>query len=252
MTLRPLALAIASLPLVIATAHAQAPGEVAPESAAPPAPVASNPCSRGAAIDPMAHRWAIALGIGAFSVAPEGAPEGSEAEFKTTEIALRYRATRRFEIELALSGGRQVIDDDIEGDLAHGTFMLGARYRFMPERKWNWWVSGGLGGTVIAHHTSDEDAREAAQRPAASLGIGIERRFRRLAIQAELKSFAIGPRADQTDDAPNVMPPRPEPTDPNGGTMEPPKEPYPVPPSYSGEPEELRGASFSINLSYYF
>lgn len=248
--LRPLALAIASLPLVVATARAQAPGEVAPESAAPPAPVATNPCSTSAAIDPMARRWAISLGIGAFTVAPEDAPEGSEAEFKTTQIALRYRATRRLEIELALSGGRQVIDDDIEGDLAHGTFMLGARYRFMPERKWNWWVSGGLGGTVIAHHTSDEDERAAAQRPAASLGIGIERRFRRLAIQAELKSFAIGPRADQTDDdAPVAMPPKPEPTDPGGGM-----EPYPLPPepTSSGEPEELRGASFSINLSYYF
>lgn len=252
MTLRPLALAIASLPLVVATARAQAPGEVAPQAAPPPAPppVAADPCSASTGIDPMARRWAISLGIGAFTVAPEGAPEGSEAEFDTTQIALRYRASRRLEIELALSGGRQVIDDDIEGDLAHGTFMLGARYRFMPERKWNWWVSGGLGGTVIAHHTADEDERAAAQRPAASLGIGIERRFRRLAIQAELKSFAIGPRADQTGDAPVAMP-QPEPTYPDGGTMEPPREPTPVTPSYS-EPEELRGAAFSINLSYYF
>jgi hypothetical protein len=251
MTLRPWVFAIAPL-LAAATAHAQAPGDYyAGPSAAPvaPAPVVVNPCATPSfGIDPLAQRWAISLGFSTLTVAPEDAPDAS-ADFSNTQVALRYRLSRRLELEAELSGGRQVLDDDEEGPLANGTFMIGARYRFMPERKWNWWLSGALGGTVIAHHQSDELEREAATRPVASLGVGIERRFRRLAIQAELKSLAIGPRKDQSErgDVPVAQPPMP--TDPDGSPMD---TPLPLPPAYESQPENLQGAAFSVNVSYYF
>lgn len=257
MSLRPLVLATAPVVFVLATsshAAAQAPGEVAPSYAQPPPPqpVASDPHRASSYVEPLAHRWAIAVGLGAFSVAAEHAPEGNEVDFNNTEVALRYRATRRLELELVLTGGRQVLDNDQPGELANGGALVGARYRFMPERKWNWWISGALGGMVIEHHRSSEEARDAAQRPVAALGVGLERRFRRFAIQAELKSLSLGARKDHADfeDTPTA-PPMPAPDEPSPSDPMSPSPVEPLPPT-DGEPEALHGASFTLNLSYYF
>ncbi len=84
-----------------------------------------------------------------------------------------------------MSGGREVLKDDTDGDLATGTVMLALRYRFMPERRWNWFLTGGFGGTVVESHTANPAQRDAAQRPLGMLGIGLERRFQRFALQAE-------------------------------------------------------------------
>lgn len=253
MTLRSWALSLAPL-LAASTAHAQAPGEYtqAPgevEPAPPPPPPAAQPapaysCGWAAPVPVMAHRWAIGLAFGGMGVAPEGAAEGSETRFRVGEISVRYRATRRLELQLAMSGGREVIEDDREGDLATGTVMLALRYRFMPERRWNWYVAGGLGGTVVAPHESSEAQRDAARRPLGMLGVGLERRFRRLALSAELRAVGLGPREDSNGDTPVV----------DGGPA--PTMPAPRPPAIAAPSaayaDQLNGGMFTIGASYYF
>ena len=130
------------------------PSSYAPAPAPAPAPASANPCGGYAASPVMARRWAIGLSLGRMGVAPEGAVEGSETRFNITELAVRYRATRRLELELALSGGRETLKDDTEGDLATGSVTLALRYRFRPERRWNWYLMAGLGGSVVAPHES--------------------------------------------------------------------------------------------------
>jgi hypothetical protein len=176
-------------------------------------------------------------------VAPEGAAEGTEAEFRITELAVRYRATRRLELEVAMSGGRQVLADDVEGDLATGSVTLALRYRFRPEQRWNWFVVGGFGGTIVASHKSTELERDDATRPLGLLGIGIERRFRRFALQAELRAVGLGPRADATGDAPVA--------DGGGGG---PSRPLPRLPASAATvyADELSGGAATIGASYYF
>src|SRR5688500_9939389 len=134
-----LGLVVAPL-LVSATAYAQAPGEVDPTT--PPAyeeptPVASNPCGGGR--DVMRNRIGIGINIGGFSAAnPEAAEGEPTTDFSTAELAIRYRMSPRFELELLLSGGRQVLEDGNDGDLAMGGGTLGLRYRMRPNRAWDW------------------------------------------------------------------------------------------------------------------
>jgi hypothetical protein len=239
--------------LAASPAYAQAPGDVAPESyyAQPPAPPPPPPQAAPAApygyesaqVRVMAHRWAIGVSIGGMAVAPEDAPEGSEAQFRVGEISLRYRASRRIELQLALSGGRQMLEDDTEGDLATGTVMLALRYRFMPEHRWNWYVMGGIGGSVVAPHQSTSAERDAARRPIGALGVGLERRFQQFALSAEVRAVGLGEREDAMSGGPIV----------NDGGAAPPK-PLPRLPASTAAvyAEQLSGGMLTIGASYYF
>lgn len=245
MSARLLVLALAPL-FAAATAHAQAPGEVAPE-AMPPAPVAADPCGGGCSqhVPVMANRWAVGLNLGGLSVAPKDATTNDQnTDFHTSELAIRFRVTPHFELELLLNGGRQVLKDNTEGELAMGGGTLGARYRFRAERAWNWWLMGGLGATVIARQDSTKEERDAATRPHMAFGIGLERRFRRFALQAEMRGLAIGPRKDASD--PNIAPPMPVKTPPDGSM------PLPPPNPTASPQDELSGGTFTIGASFYF
>jgi Outer membrane protein beta-barrel domain len=201
-----LGLAAVPLLLVSSSAFAQAPGEIEPSYAQPPptyapAPpaVVVSPCN--CEVDPMRHRFAVGINVGGYSVSPAdtGDREVETTDFRAAELSLRYRFTPHFELELLLSGGRQVLEDDSDGALAMGGATLAARYRFRPTRAWNWWLMGGLGGTVIENHESTQDERDNATRGHVAFGIGLERRFRQFAIHAELRGIALGERKDQQD-----------------------------------------------------
>lgn len=166
---------------------------------APPTPPSStpvivdNPCGGGVHV--MQRRFAVGVNFGGMSVtADDGA---STTDFRTAELSIRYRATRHLELELLLSGGRQALEDGTDGELAMGGGTLAARYRFRPHRRWNWWLMAGLGGTVIERHQSTEQQRSGAQRGHFAYGIGLEHRWNRLGIHAELRGMAMGPREDE-------------------------------------------------------
>lgn len=218
------------IPLLSAsTALAQAPGEVSPDpEPVPPSAtptISSNPCSAG--IDVMRRRWAVGLNLGAMSLTVDGDESATETQFSTGELSIRYRATPRFELELLLSGGRQVLEDGEEGDLAMGGGTLAVRYRFRAEQRWNWWLMGGLGMTVIERAESTEEQRDAAGRAHVAFGIGLERRFHRFAIHAELRGVAMGAR----EDAMEVLPQR---------TLDP------------RTAENLSAGQFNVGASFYF
>src|ERR1044071_9204555 len=138
-----------SLPLLLGatTTHAQAPGEVAvqPVVMVPESACVACGCSRAETV--MARRWAVGLSLGSMTLAPDGQPDDKTA-FALGELALRFRATRHLELELAVGGGRERTDDDQDGELAVSTAMLAARWRFLPEHAWNFYVMAGLGGAA--------------------------------------------------------------------------------------------------------
>lgn len=268
-------LVLSLAPLFVASlasvAHAQAAGELAPEDAvagppeapaeaevevqaqvqiAPsaPAPVAvqiltpaSTPvqvaCASARPRDPvMANRWAVGLSLGSMALAPESSPD-DQTSFAIAELALRFRATRHLELELTAGGGRERTADDEDGDLAVGTVALAARYRFRPEAAWNWFVMGGIGAASVARHDATDEQRNDATQPVGMLGIGLERRFRHFAIQAEARAVGMGKREDDRmdDDAIRPLAVR--------GPVETP----------SRSTDEARsGGSFSVGLNYYF
>lgn len=226
----PRLLSLTTLSLLAATtaAFAEAPGETAPV-----APVAEQPSATRVA--PMAHRFSVSLGLGGMNVAPDGNPD-AKTDFGIGQLALRYRMTRHLELELAFAGGRQTVDGE-EGELAVGTASIGLRYRFAPERRWNWFVAAGVGAASIAAHDASDEELDQASRPAAHLGIGVERRFRRFAVEAQLRFIGMGPTfAESMRDTP-VMATTP--------AAEPPTATTPT-------PGGLGGGLFTIGGSYYF
>ncbi|MGN6108480.1 MAG: hypothetical protein ACTHU0_25470 [Kofleriaceae bacterium] len=141
MTARPLTLALALAPLLAAaTAHAQAPGQVAPidsdapygagSTYAPYAPYAPEDPVVAPVAPPVAPQFQHRLGIGAslgFLQVDAAQYGGGVTEFDIGELAIRYRASRRIELELSMSGGREQLPDGGAGQLATGSVALAAR-----------------------------------------------------------------------------------------------------------------------------
>lgn len=253
MTARSLTLSLALAPLLAAaTAHAQAPGQVAPidpdapygtgSTYAPYAPYApEDPVV--APVAPVAPQFQHRLGIGAsFGFLQVDAAQfgGGVTEFDIGELAIRYRASRRIELELSMSGGREQLPDGGNGQLATGSVALAARYRFRPEQPWGWWLMGGLGGSVVERSDSTSDERDAATRALGMAGIGVERRFTHFALQAELRAVAMGSRKDARQvkaDPPFAPAGAPVPLYAPGNV------------TYA---EELAGTMLTFGASYYF
>jgi len=228
-------LAIAAVILASATAYAQAPGET--PMAPPPAPEAS-PCGYAAPIPVMANRWAVGLSIGSLSVAPKDTPD-QKTEFGIGELSIRFRATVHLELELALAGGQQKLQDGTDGTLQVNTGLLGLRYRFAAQRKWNWWLGAGIGGISVTPTGATDQDRKAAQRPMGALSIGLERRWSQFALHAELRGFGVGQRQQDAAPPPQTMPVAVS----SGTTMQP-----PPPPSSP----DLSGGMLTLGASYYF
>jgi hypothetical protein len=140
----------------------------------------------------MRHRISIGFQVGGLSATASDSEVTSD--FDVGELALRFRMTPHLELELLLGGGRQVLESGDEGDLAMATGTLGLRYRFRPGHRWDWWLSAGLGATVIERHDASEELRDSAQRPHFSVGLGLERRWNRFALQLEGRMLALGQR----------------------------------------------------------
>jgi hypothetical protein len=213
-------------------AHAQAPGDVpvsAPGMAPPPPP---GFVSAGAApVDVMANRWAVGVSVGSLTLAPQNYPD-DKTRFGIGELSIRFRATPHLELEGAFGGGREELQNGMQGDLELRTGALAARYRFSPAEHWNWWLMGGIGAVSIAQHGATDQAFQDVQRPMAALGLGLERRWQQFALHVELRGLGVGPHDNAGQPKPQapVMP----------GVLGPTSDPH------------LSGGMLTLGASYYF
>ncbi|CAN5919070.1 hypothetical protein BH11MYX2_BH11MYX2_35400 [soil metagenome] len=170
-----------------ATSYAQAPGEYGPSSYAP-SPPPPPPA-------PRYSRFSIGLNLAGTELKSDAS--GDTVGFSGVSFALRYRATQHLELEAEFGGGRESsrngVDEDMgSSELAMGFGTLAARYRFTPWDHWNWWLLGGVGATTIAPHDASDQQISDSYRAHFAYGIGMEYRFVRFAIQAELRGYALG------------------------------------------------------------
>jgi hypothetical protein len=171
------------------------------------------------------------------SLAPDARPDDKTA-FAVGELALRFRATRHLELELAVGGGRERTEDNQDGELEVSQAVLAARWRFRPEHAWNWFVMAGLGGASVTRHDASDQERSDASQPLVTFGIGLERRFRHFAVQAEARVVGMGNK-DRGD----------EPMAQSAETTGPVEMAIVAPAAVD---EKRGGGSLSIGLSYYF
>lgn len=140
-------------------------------------------------------RWSFGFAVGTASFAPEGDPD-AKADFDMGQLALRYRGWRHLELELAMGGGSMDIPEDmrdVTGEYEISQVTLAAKYRFNVQNHWNWWLMAGVGSTTIAPKGAGEEQRSENERPHGLVGIGLEYRWTKFALQAEAKAIKLGP-----------------------------------------------------------
>lgn len=255
--MRPLVLAFASTVALSGSAFAEAPGEVDADPA-PMGPSMVRPTVETAAPCAMGQRWSLGFVLGQASLAPKHSPD-AKSDFAIGGLALRYRATRHLELELALTGGKEQLPDGSAGDRQLDAGTLGLRYRFAPGAAWNWSVMGALGSTSIASAGATQQERDAVAQKTGQLGIGVERRFERFAVQAELRwitmeqdhRHAKGSTTTQPPPSGGYMP-TPDPTGTTPPSNMPPTMQPPPMGSVDPGPGKLEGGQVTLGLSYYF
>lgn len=236
--MRPTHLAFAAALSVVAfhaaPALAQAPGNC---DCAVPVVVAPQP-SQGW----QGQRFGVGLRFSSISLSPENDPD-SETEFAGGGLQLRYRINARWELEGAIDGGREQLEDGSEGSVHLSMMTVSALFHLRPYRRWDIYALAGIGGA--AAHQEGMDPDDAPQFGHVALGIGVERRFRRFGIAAELRMIGMSPSEDDTATA---QPPTPD-TRPDGSTgmaVPPLDEPAVI------EDDGIGGGQFSLVANYYF
>lgn len=203
-------------------------------------------CGSDERVAVMAHRFSIGLSVGHLALAPKDAPD-ARSRFGIGELSLRYRVGLHLELEAAMGGGREQLSDGSKGDRELGEVVFAARYRFAPAQRWNWWLMGGLGGITVAAHDATDQARKDASRGQVQLGIGVERRFERFALQAELR--AIGVARDASKDGADAMAGT---VNAATGPAPSPMTTTPPPPTSTSTLGGQSGGQLTIGASYYF
>ena len=242
-------LALALLTAGSTAAFAQAPGDydgdgsMAPGQPppyqpqyAPPPPPPQMIIAVPEGINPMRDRWSVGLSIGSFGVAQNNGDgtSGDTTKFDVGELSLRFRVIPHLELELAIGGGNQRLDDGTKGDMQTQTVALAARWRFAIHSHWNWWLMSGLGASSITSQNASSDEMSAAERPMVEAGIGLEHRWDHFAIQAELKGMALGPSKNDNQAQPVL--------NADGSVVS----------SSSSDGTSYSGGQFTVGASYYF
>jgi len=190
----PRAAALSTFTLVSLTAHtalAQAPGTYAPPAPMPAVYAEADP----------PRRVGIGLrstGIGVASAADED----HQIKLQGGGRHLRYQFAEHWRAELMVEGA--------EGEPEHGRYTrasslatLGVHYLFTPYSSWNWYALLALGGTAT-EITYANDTTEQFAETHAHLGLGLEYRWDRLSLGAELRAVGLA-RDDEEGDAPRYV-----------------------------------------------
>ena len=229
-TLRLASLAVLGTAGLAGTAAAQVgpPGACACE--VPPAPAAPVVVAE----DPL-PRWGVGLRASSMALAPESTPD-AETQYGGGGFQVRYRVRPRWGVELAMDHFREQLENGEEGTRQLSSVTLSASYHFRPYARWDWYVLAGFGGTADGDPDISDEQREASKMGHAVLGVGVERRFRHLALGAELRAIGMSPPDDFGEEG-EVAPMR--------GTSAPVA-------TQEISMEELSGGQLSIAATYYF
>jgi hypothetical protein len=176
----------AALGLLIAfagIARAQAPGQTVSSPSTPTTPATTSDDAV------MARRWAVEVALGAASLKPKGANDGTGFGMLGLAARLRLRPTMELALGIAAAGATR---DDVQ--LGAGALYVEFRYRFMADQAWNVFALGGLGVASVAAKSSSDDERKG--RGMLRLGGGVERRFGAFAMDASLRLVAIAEHED--------------------------------------------------------
>ena len=226
-----------ALPLAFSFAAAgAAPAFAQPAADGPPGYCDCPAPAMVAAAAPELPHWAIALHLGSATISPTDTPD-QKSEWGGGGLELRYRLAPRWELGLAVDGGREQLADGSQGDRTLERTTLSARFHPRPYATWDFYGIAGVGSAAIG--TVDQPPPPDAHRGLGTLGLGVERRFGHIGIAAELSMLGIGaPKAQETPVAMPVAASAP------GATT--------APPAMTTADNGYGGGSFTLAASYAF
>jgi len=156
------------------------------------------------------QRWALGVHLGGVGLEPTN-EDGDELTEGTSDkiemgavgLQLRFKLHRRWELELA---GTHMAGElgDTGAERHSGSLTLGVMFHINPDANWIWSALFGFGGThdqIMVEKNGEHQTTAEFSEGHARLGIGLERRFDRFGIAAQL--YGIGfTRDDDKFDGP--------------------------------------------------
>lgn len=173
---------LATLAALAAHAAAQgAPGACDTCATPPPSPLAPP-----AEVD-LTDRLGVGLHLVGLALADGARPAADPTQLGGGGLQVRYRASRRWELQLDAATVRAQDDQGAPVGPDVHVATLGVLFHVRPAHHWDWYLSGALGGL---HLGAAHDAAHPT-RGLGALGVGLEHRWQHLAIGAELRAIAI-------------------------------------------------------------
>ncbi len=167
-------------------------------------------------------------GLGVVSARDEDAED--ETELGLVGVQLRYRLDRRWELELDVSAMGGELSGPGDTRRTSGAVILGGMFHINPDSPWLCSVLFGVGAVrdlIWYEKNGDHETQAEFVEGLGRIGFGVERRFDRLGIAAQL--YGIGMVRDEEElDGPDYI-----------------GRDGPV-------PEESSGGLFQLVASYYF
>lgn len=176
-----------------ATADAQ-PGAYTPPAVAPgPAPAASQGWDG-------VQKFGVGLRLSNAGLSSR-ADRANKVDLGGGGLQVRYRLDRRWEFELSIEGLRAELQDGaVVRESSPATLAVLVHMR--PEQRWDWYLIGGIGTTrdKVSYFSGEtETGAEEFQSSHVHLGAGIERRFRKFGISAELRMVSSTRNNEELD-----------------------------------------------------
>lgn len=220
--------------LVILAVLAGAPGDAAAQGPGTPprhAPPPGSPATVVQVAAPSFKRWSIGAhlgGMGVVSARDEDAENGTGMGL--VGVQLRYRLHRRWELELDVSAMGGELPGPGDTRRTSGAVILGGMFHINPDSSWLCSVLFGVGGVrdlIWYEKDGDHETQAEFVEGLGRIGFGVERRFDRLGVAAQLYGIGMA-RDDEELDGPDYI-----------------GRDGPV-------PEESSGGLFQLVASYYF
>ena len=183
-----IAAAFLATTLVATVAHADGPPGAC-ECGVTPAPSAAP------AAAPRLPRWGVGAHLTSLSLSEPGAMDDRGTPFAGAGLQLRYRLRPRWQLDLTAA---HVQEQDVDEAVARhvDAAALAILFHPRPYARWDLYLLAGLGATSDGDPDLTDAEREASQIGDLQLGAGVERRFGRIGVAAELRLLAREPADD--------------------------------------------------------
>ena len=156
--------------------------------------VAAAPPAAPPRAEPHLPRWGVGAHLASLSLAEPGAMDDRGTPFAGAGLQLRYRLRPRWQLELTAAHAQE---QDVDAAVARhvDAAALAILFHPRPYARWDLYLLAGVGVTSDGAPDLTDAEREASRVGDVQLGAGVERRFGRIGVAAELRLLAREPAA---------------------------------------------------------